>query len=76
MSPEQLEDCRTRQAEFIKEYDEMYQVLKEKHESELTYSVVTVPSLSGVFGLTVSVQATDTKYKPTPSPDEFIPKSS
>ena len=71
LTQEQREDIAARQQAFIKDFNELYGALKAKHECELVYGVVTVPSPSGVFGLTVSETVEDKKYAAKPSP--FVP---
>lgn len=74
-TPEQQADFEERAKAFQEEFDAFYKGLKEKHEVELVYGVQTVPSPAGIYGLGVTQNIGDLKYKATPSPDEFIPKS-
>lgn len=69
---EQTKDFQERAEAFTKEFEELYGPLKEKHQCELVYSVATVPSPAGVFGLGVQQSVGDLKYKATPSPKEFV----
>lgn len=71
---EQTADFEARAKAFQEEFDAFYTELKEKHQCELVYGVSTVPSPAGVFGLGVTQNIGDLKYKATPSPKEFIAK--
>lgn len=75
-SEEQTADFQKRAKEFIDEWKSAYDTIKEKHQCELVYGVVTVPSPSGVFGLGVQESIGDLKHKATVSPlnDEFVEK--
>lgn len=67
------EDLVGRQQAFVKEFNEMYDALKEKHQVELVYGVVTVPGPQGIHGLRVQESIADTKYK-SPINDDFVAK--
>lgn len=65
---EQNADFQERAKAFQLEHDPMYEELSKKHQIEILYSPVTVPSPSGVFGLAISSSLGDLKYKSIPSP--------
>lgn len=71
---EQAKDFQERAKAFNEEFSAFYEDLKKKHECELVYSVATVPSPQGIFGLGVQQNIGDLKYKGVPSPEEFVPK--
>lgn len=60
---EQTTDFEKRAKEFEKDFTELYESLKTKHECEMVYGVSTVPSTTGVFGLGVTQNIGDLKYK-------------
>jgi hypothetical protein len=68
LTPEQQEEMKGRVQAFVAEFNEFYAALKEKHQCQLVYGVVTVPGPQGIHGLTVSESVQDTKYAPVPSP--------
>lgn len=70
---EMQKDLLDRQQAFVKEFNEQYEALKEKHQVELVYGVVTVPGPQGIHGLRVQESVVDTKYK-SPINDEFVEK--
>lgn len=70
---EMQKDLLGRQEAFVKEFNEQYEALKEKHQVELVYGVVTVPGPQGIHGLRVQESIADTKYK-SPISDEFVEK--
>lgn len=72
---EQQKDFEDRAKAFQEEYTPLYEDLKKKHEVEIVHAVATVPSPAGIFGLGVTQQIGDLKYKSVPSPDEFVAKS-
>ena len=72
---EQKQDFEERATAFQKEHAEFYKTLKEKYECQFIQAVQTVPSPSGVFGLTVVESVGDTKFnkKEEGVPSPFIP---
>ncbi len=67
-------DFQARAEAFSREYTEMYTILKEKHQCEFVYSVATVPSPQGVFGLGVQENIGDLLFKETGIPSPFVPE--
>lgn len=65
---EQSADFQTRANAFNEEYLTLYEELKKKHECEFVYNPVTVPGPTGFFGLSVSQNIGDLKFKSIPSP--------
>lgn len=73
-TPEQTADFEARANAFQEDFTKAYEELKAKHECEMVYSVATVPSPAGIFGLGVQQSVGDLKYKSVPSPKEFVAK--
>lgn len=72
ITEEQQKDFEARAQAFEEDYAKAYEELKAKHECEMVYGVVTVPSPAGIFGLGVQQSVGDLKYKSVPSPKEFV----
>lgn len=68
-------DFAARTESFGKEFSEMYTALKEKHLIELVYKPEWIPSPSGVFGVAVSENYGDLKYKPIAAPSGEVIKA-
>lgn len=56
-------DFQKRAKEFEKEFEELYEGLKKKHECEMVYGVSTVPGPQGIHGLGVTQNIGDLKFK-------------
>lgn len=52
----------------VDEFKKEYQELIKKYEVDLASYPMFVPRKDGTFGIAVSVQVVDTKYRPAPSP--------
>lgn len=69
---EQLKDIDERRKAFVADFDSMMKDLREKHQCDLVIGIQAVPSPSGVHGLMPTQEVQDLKYKPVPSPEEFV----
>lgn len=65
---EQTDDFIKRAQDFQLEFDPILADLQKKHQVEILYSPSFIPSPSGIFGISVTSNYGDLKYKSVPSP--------
>jgi hypothetical protein len=66
-TPEQTADFQERAKAFSTDYEKLYTDLSAKHEVELQFAPITVPTPNG-FTLSVTQNIGDLKYKAIESP--------
>jgi len=69
-TPEQQADFQNRAVAFQTEYDELYKTLSEKHQIEIQYAPVYIPTGRGTFDTAMGTNLGDLKYKPLAAPAE------